>query len=239
VETSPHIVLETAEAEVVPGETARYPFAVRTGGRLPRAAEFAVRSDDAGFDPRWARVVRVSDSLGVTRYLLEVTPGHVGRDQYGRYSLTIRGWAAGRDGTRCELVVKPGVRLTAQPGLATWPAGQLTLPIENFARSGVEVHVTLAHHRSRWSRSWSFELAAESGPVTVAREFDPPDGGKDPGYTLTVNAAGVPVGQGELTGRTPWFWRGNTAVLAALARVVAAPRKPSSRAISEAGATTR
>jgi hypothetical protein len=193
VEISPRVVLETAEAEVIPGETARYPFTVRTGGRRPRAAEFAVGSDDAGFDPRWARLVRTTDNLGVTEYLLEVTPGHVRRDQYGRYSLTICGWAAGRDGARCELVIKPGVRLTGQPGLTTGRGGQLTLSIENSGTSDVDVGVTLAHHGSSWSQGWDFELEAESGPITISEVFTPPERGRRAHFTVTVNAAGIPV----------------------------------------------
>jgi hypothetical protein len=110
MDTSPRIVLGKTEAEVVPGETARYPFLVQTGGRLPPAAEFGVSSDHANFNPRWARVVRATDDRGVTQYLLEVTPEHVRRDEYGRYPLRLI-WAGKYAEARCELVIKPAVRL--------------------------------------------------------------------------------------------------------------------------------
>ena len=74
MDRSPRIVMGRIEAEVVPGETARYTFLVGTGGTPPLAAEIGVSSDHAKFNPRWARVARSIDDQGLTEYLLEVPP---------------------------------------------------------------------------------------------------------------------------------------------------------------------
>ena len=216
MDNSSRIVLQTAEAEVIPGETARYPFVVQTGARLPVAAEFGVSSDNAGFDPRWARVVRATDELRVIRYQLEITPVQVGREQYGRYSLALSGRLAGLATAQCVLVIKPGVRLTAKPTLETWPGGKLTLSIENFGKSGVDVDLNLEHHGSSWSQGWDLELEAESGPVTFSEEFDPPENGRRGTFKLSVTAAGVPVAEADLAGRTLTFPRRKVAVTAAV-----------------------
>jgi hypothetical protein len=200
MDAAAHIILQTTEAEVIPGGTARYPFVVRTGGRLPPAAEFGVSSDDLRFDPRWARVVRATDELGVTQYLLEVTPDDVGRSQYGRHQLHIR-WVGNAEAW-CLLVIKPGVRLTAEPDLITWPSGELKLSIENFGRVGVDVEINLRHHGSSWSRGWEFGLETGVGPVTITEEFQPPQGGGGGTFSLTVSAAGIPLIQGQLVGQT-------------------------------------
>ena len=120
MDNAAQIVLQTTEAEVVPGQTARYPFTVRTSRRLPAVTEFGVRSDNPWFDPRWARVVRATDQHRVTRYLLEITPDHVHHDQYGRYPLQLS-WASAFTGAWCVLVIKPGEPLQGgEQAMAPW-----------------------------------------------------------------------------------------------------------------------
>jgi hypothetical protein len=58
-EASQNIVVEVSEREVVPRETARFPFSVREGERSYSIHEFSVGSDNPNFDPRWAHIVRV------------------------------------------------------------------------------------------------------------------------------------------------------------------------------------
>lgn len=205
MDTAAQIILQTTEAEVVPGEAARYPFVVRTGGRLPPATEITLSSDSPRFDPRWARVVRTTDEMGMTQYLLEVTPDHVGPAQYGQHPVRIR-WP-GYAEAWCLLVIKPGVRLTAKPDLTTWPGGELKLSIENFGRSGVDVEISLKHHGSSWSQNWEFGLETGAGPVTITEEFQPPEGGRGGTFTLTVSAAGIPLIEGQLVGQTRFVRR--------------------------------
>jgi hypothetical protein len=125
---SPRILMGRTEAEVGPGETARYPFLVEAGGLLPAAAELGVSSDHAYFNPRWARVVRATDDRGVTQYLLEVTPVYVRRGEYGPYLLCIR-WAGGAAEARCELIIRPAGGPVGQPEVsrrAARDAGAMT-----------------------------------------------------------------------------------------------------------------
>jgi len=114
MDRSPRIVMGRIEAEVVPGETARYTFLVGTGGTPPSAAEIGVSSDHAKFNPRWARVARSIDDQGLTEYLLEVTPVYLRRDECGSYLLYIR-WAGGPAEARCELFIKPADDPAGQP----------------------------------------------------------------------------------------------------------------------------
>ena len=118
MKSSPSIVMGRIEAEVAPGATARYPFSVETGGPLPWAAEIGVSSDHSYFNPRWARVVRSIDDQGLIEYLLEVTPVHVRRDEYGSYLLYVR-WAGGPAEARCELFIKPADGPAGQPAVSS------------------------------------------------------------------------------------------------------------------------
>jgi hypothetical protein len=227
MDISPQIILDATEAEVVPGKTARYPFTVRTGGRYPPAADFDVVPDNPRFDPEWIRIVRATDELQVTRYELEVTPDEVQRDQYGRHPLRIywpsagnywqRGSGPGSASARCVLVIKPGVRLTAKPVLTTWRAGKLTLSIENFSKSDVDVEISVEHHGSDWTRGWEFELETGAGPVKFSEEFELPEDGRRGKFTLNVSAAGIPLISAELSGRTLVIPRKATVTAAVLA----------------------
>jgi hypothetical protein len=214
MDNSAQIVLETTEAEVVPGQTARYPFTVRAGGGPPLAGEFGVVSDHAGFNPRWVRVVRATDALRVTRYLLEVTPDQVRRDQYGQYPLRIYREPAE---AQCVLIIRPAVRLTGKPVLATRPGGTLTLSIENFGRADVDVEISVEHQGSNWSQGWEFELEAGAGPIKISEEFEPPEDGHRGTFTVTVSAAGVQLFEAELAGRTLVFPRKAVVTAAVLA----------------------
>ena len=55
---SQNIVVEVPEREVVPRETARFPFSVRGAERSYSIHEFSVSSDNPNFDPRWAHIVK-------------------------------------------------------------------------------------------------------------------------------------------------------------------------------------
>jgi hypothetical protein len=116
--SSPRIIMGKTGAEVVAGETARYLFAVETGGRLPAATEFVVSSNHARFNPRWARVIRATDDRGLTQYLLEVMPVHVRRDECGSYLLRLR-WDGGPAEAWCELFIKPADPGADQPEVSS------------------------------------------------------------------------------------------------------------------------
>jgi hypothetical protein len=73
------IILAVAEAEIAPGDTARFPFAARTAYGAPSVHDFNVISDNPDFNPEWARIrPAASDGYG-PRYLLEITPGSIWR----------------------------------------------------------------------------------------------------------------------------------------------------------------
>ena len=60
---SQNIVVEVPEREVVPRETARFPFSVRGGERSYSIHEFSVSSDNPNFNPRWAHIVKETDGM--------------------------------------------------------------------------------------------------------------------------------------------------------------------------------
>jgi hypothetical protein len=137
------------------GQTACFPFAARTAYGIPSVHEFTVSSDNPQFSPEWVRVGRsAGDSYG-PRYILEISPGDIGRSQYGAYPLRLSWRAAGtyrHAGGRCTLIIRPRVRAVTEPAVTIRPAGQVRLLLENRGNAGVDALVSIRHRGSGWSR---------------------------------------------------------------------------------------
>lgn len=190
------IVLTVTERQITPGDTACFPFAVRTAYGIPSIHEFNVISDNPDFNPEWVRLGRsAGDSYG-PHYTLEISPGGIGRSQYGAYPLRLS-WRAGgtyrQPAGQCMLIIKPCVRAAAEPVVRIWPAGQIWLLLENRDSTGIDVSVSLRQCGSDWSKEWEFGLPAQDGPSGFSRSFDPPAGKRHGDYELAVSAAGVPL----------------------------------------------
>ena len=75
------IVPAVTERQIAPGETACFPFVARTAYGIPSLHDFNVISDNPEFDAEWARLRRsAGDSYG-PHYILEISPGDIGRSQ--------------------------------------------------------------------------------------------------------------------------------------------------------------
>ncbi len=122
------IIMAVTERQIAPGETACFPFAARTAYGIPSIHDFNVISDNPDFNPEWVRLRRsAGDSYG-PHYILEITPGDIGRSQYGAYPLRLSWGEAGTyryAGGRCTLIVRPCVRAVTEPAVKIWPAGQV------------------------------------------------------------------------------------------------------------------
>jgi hypothetical protein len=192
------ISLERAECRVVPGETARFPFVLRTWPDGQSIHDLDVVSANPNFNRSWAHIVGSSDGALVKQYTLEIRPADARRHHYGTYPLLLTWGVPGTPRyaeSRCVLVITPCVRLTAQPTLAVRPTGQLSLALENCGATGIEVSITLSHHGSSWSRGWEVELGAKDGPFEFSEQFDLPPGAKKGEFELTISAEGIPVVQ--------------------------------------------
>jgi hypothetical protein len=193
-EPSPEIAMGVAECQVVPGETARFPFTARGGDHFPATGEFSIISDNPEFDPGWVHVIKSTDGMTSPRYALEIRPAHIRRSQFGRYSVWIR-WD--RPGAlqaafgRCTLVIKPCVRLMGKPALKTWPGGMISLQLENCGGAGVAVSISISHQGSSWSQGWEFGLDTGDGPFKFEEKFEPPAGGRGAEFDLEVSVDGV------------------------------------------------
>ena len=192
------ISLEGSECRVVPGETARFPFVLRTWPEGQSIHDLDVVCENPRFNRSWAHIVGSSDGAFVRHYTLEIHPTDVRRHHYGTYPLLLTwgipgtlGYAEGR----CVLVIRPCVRLTARPALAIRPAGRLSLALENCGDTGLDVSVTLSHHGSSWSKGWEFELGTEDGPFEFSEQFDLPPGARKGEFELGVSAEGIPIAQ--------------------------------------------
>src|ERR1051326_2203359 len=112
------IVLAVTERQIAAGETSCFPLAARTAYGVPSLHEFSVTSDNPDFDPAWVRFRRpAGDSYG-PNYTLEVSPGVIGRSQYGAYPLCLSWRAAGAYGQtagKCMLLIRPRVRAVRAP----------------------------------------------------------------------------------------------------------------------------
>jgi hypothetical protein len=189
----PNITLEVAERQIVPGETARFPFITYTQQDAPSIHDFDIASDNPNFNPAWAHIVRSTDTLPA-RYSLEIRPTGIRRSQYGKYPLHLH-WGKPRAPShaegRCMLIIKPCVRLTVKPILQVWPTGSLSLSLENCGGTGIDVSISLRHHGSSWSKGWDFELNAEEGPFEFSEKFDPPTDSRRGEFDLDISAEGV------------------------------------------------
>ena len=188
------VVVEVPECRVVPGETARFPFSVHGGERSYSIHEFSVSSDNPNFNPRWAHIVKATDGMRSSRYILEIRPANIGRRQYGSYPISIR--CAAPDAFQhaigqCTLIIKPCVRLTGKPTFRTWPGGVLSMSLENCGGVPIDVSVSISHHGSSWSKGWEFELDTEDGPFEFKETFEPPADGRGAEFDLDVSAEGI------------------------------------------------
>ncbi len=196
------ILVAVAERQISAGETARFPFAVRTAYGAPSVHDFNVISDNPAFHPEWVRVRQSAHDTYGPNYVLEITPGDSGRVQPGTYPLCLSWGAAGTYryvAGRCTLLVRPRVHAVTEPAVHIWPAGQVGLTLENRGSTAVQVSVSVRHAGSvrnggsGWSKEWEFELPVRDGPFGFSGPFDPPAGLRSGDFELAVSAAGVPL----------------------------------------------
>ena len=190
------IILAVNERQIAPGETACFPFAVRTAYGIPSIREFNVISDNPNFNPDWVRLSRsAGDSYG-PHYILEISPDDIGRSQYGAYPLRLSWRAAGtyrHAEDRCTLIIRPCVRAVTEPAVTIWPTGQVCVLLENRGNTGIDVSVSIRHRGSDWSKEWEFELPEKDDVFSFSGRFDPPPGKRSGDFELAVSAAGVPL----------------------------------------------
>jgi hypothetical protein len=191
------IILAVTERQIAPGETARFPFVARTAYGIPSIHEFNVISDNPNFNPEWVRLGRsAGDSYG-PHYILEISPGNIGRSQYGAYPLRLSWRAAGtyrHAGGRCTLIIRPCVRAVTEPVVSIWPTGQVCVLLENRGSTGIDAAISIRHRGSDWSKEWEFDLPAkDDDPFSFSGLFDPPTGMRSGDFELAVSAAGVPL----------------------------------------------
>ena len=190
------LILAETERQIAPGETACFPFVARTAYGIPSVHEFNVVSDNPNFNPEWVRLDKsAGDSYG-PHYILEISPGDIGRSQYGAYPLRLSWRTAGtyrQAGGRCTLIIRPCVRAVAEPAVKIWPTGQACLLLENYGSTDIDVSISIRHCGSGWSRQWEFDLSAKGDPFSFSALFDPPPGKRSGDFELAVGAAGVPL----------------------------------------------
>jgi len=190
------VILAVTERQIAPGETASFPFVARTAYGIPSIHEFNVISDNPNFNPEWVRLGQsAGDSYG-PHYILEISPGDIGRSQYGAYPLRLSWRTAGtyrQAGGRCTLIIRPCVRAVAEPAVKIWPTGQVCLLLENYGSTDMDVSISIRRRGSDWSRQWDFHLLAKDDPFSFSALFDPPPGKRSGDFELTVSAAGVPL----------------------------------------------
>jgi hypothetical protein len=208
------IILAVTERQISPGETACFPFAARTAYGVPSIHDFNVVSANPDFNPEWVRLRRsAGDSYG-PHYILEITPGDIGRSQFGAYPLRLSWGAAGtyRNAVgRCTLMIRPCVRAVTEPAVKIWPAGQVRLLLENYGSTGVDVSVSIRHRGSDWSKEWEFELPGHDDQFSFSGRFDPPAGQRSGDFELAVSAAGVPLVRRTVRARRPLIPRRHVA----------------------------
>jgi hypothetical protein len=229
------IILAVTERQIAPGETACFPFAARTAYGIPAIHEFSVVSDNPEFNPEWVRLGRsAGDSYG-PHYILEISPGDIGRTQYGAYPLLVLWRAAGtyrQAGGRCTLVIRPCVRVVTEPDVTIWPTGQVCLLLENRGNTGTGMSVSITHRGSDWSKEWQFDLPAKDDPFSFSGRFDPPAGTRSGDFELAVSAAGVPLIRRTLRARRSLIPRRLTSSRASQRRPRPVAPSRNSRAIS-------
>src|SRR5215471_12728362 len=190
------IILAVTERQIAPGETACFPFVARTAYGIPSIHEFNVISDNPDFNLEWVRLRQsAGDSYG-PHYILEISPGDIGRSQYGAYPLRLSWRAAGeyrQAGGRCTVTIGPSVRAVTEPAVTIWPAGQVCLLLENHGSTDIDASVSIRHRGSDWSKEWEFDLPPKEDPFSFSGRFDPPAGKRSGDFELAVSAAGVPL----------------------------------------------
>src|SRR5262249_26399530 len=192
------LILAVAERQIAPGETACFPFVARTAYGIPSIHEFNVISDNPNFNLEWVRLGQsAGDSYG-PHYTLEISPGDIGRSQYGAYPLRLSWRAAGtyrQAGGRCTLIIRPCVRAVTEPVVSIWPTGQVGVLLENRGSTGIDAAISIRHRGSDWSKEWELDLPAQDDddPFSFSGLFDPPTGMRSGDFELTVSAAGVPL----------------------------------------------
>jgi hypothetical protein len=123
------IILAGTERQIAPGETACFPFAARTAYGIPSIHDFTVSSDNPDFNPEWVRFRRSADDGYGPHYILEITPGDIGRSQYGAYPLRLSWGTAGTyryAAAGCTLIMRPRVHAVTEPAVKIWPAAGRT-----------------------------------------------------------------------------------------------------------------
>jgi hypothetical protein len=204
------IILAVTQAQIVPGDTARFPFAARTAYGTPSVHDFTVISDNPDFNPEWVRIRPAAPDGYGPRYLLEITPGDIGRPQFGAYPLRLSWGAAGThryaEG-RCTLVIGPAVGVAAGPDVTIWPAGQVRLLLENHSGIVIDVSVSVTDCDSGWSKQWDFGLPVEADPFSFSGRFDPPTVKRSGDFELAVSVAGVPLVRRTVRARRPLISR--------------------------------
>ena len=216
------VSFRVTECQVVPGETARFPFVVNAPENTVSIHEFDIKSGNPNFDLEWARIVRSTGyNRGGLLYTLEIRPTEVDHRQYGTYQVYVflgTSAVSQRAGARCALVIKPCVRLVAKPTFESKPAGVLSLLLENCGNSSVVVSVSITHHGSNWSKGWEFELQAEDGPFDFSETFNVPTGIRKGEFALDISAEGVPIIHLRIkAGRTPILNKAAIAIAVVLA----------------------
>jgi len=190
------IILAVTERQITLGETACFPFVARTAYGIPSIHEFNVISDNPNFNPAWVRLGRSACDSYSPHYTLEISPGDIGRSQYGAYPLRLSWRAAGTyrhvEG-RCTLIIRPCVRAVTDPAVTIWPTGQVYLLLQNRGGTGIGASVSIRHRGSDWSKEWEFDLPAKDDPFSFSRLFDPPTGKRSGDFELAMSAAGVPL----------------------------------------------
>ena len=190
------IILAVNERQIAPGETACFPFVARTAYGIPSIHEFNVISDNPNFNPDWVRFGRSAGDSYSPHYTLEISPGDIGRCQYGAYPLRLSWRAAGTyrhaEG-RCTLIIRPCVRAGTEPAGTICRAGQVCLMLENRGNTDIAVSISIRHCGSDWSQEWEFELPETDVPFSFSERFDPPAGKRGGDFELAVSAAGVPL----------------------------------------------
>jgi hypothetical protein len=200
------IVLAGTERQIAPSETACFPFAARTAYGIPSIHDFAVISDNPDFNPEWVRFRPPAGDSDGPHYVLEITPGDIGRSEYGAYPLRLSWGAAGTcryAAAGCTLVIRPRVRVVTEPVVKIWPAGQVCLVLENRGSTGIDVSVSVRHGGSDWSREWEFELPVQEGSFSFSGRFAPPAGRRSGDFELAVSAAGVSLVRRAVRARRP------------------------------------
>src|SRR5215471_11975454 len=158
------IILAVTERQIAPGETACFPFVARTAYGIPSIHEFNVMSDNSNLNPKWVRLSRSAGDSYDPHYILEISPGDIGRSQYGAYPLRLSWRASGtyrHAGGRCTLIIRPCVRAVTEPVVSIWPTGRVCVLLENRGSTAIDAAISIRRHGSDWLKEWELDLPAK------------------------------------------------------------------------------